>query len=213
MDKKPLVLVSICAVVLLVLGSLSTVVGYQSVKSTGISDSPLFSIRTRKATNQQQNILLPEYLGKGNGNLLQFPFRDNNTELLKNIFKSIKKMDDATFQRFLVLLRQCLKETTSLNKMQLLEINEVLTEIRKQADIRLLSPSQEPPTLIPPACFTIDRVECLKFLIQLAIIIVGIIILFIIFLPLNIIIVIIEIISKIFHCDYTTILYCGFTPS
>ena len=33
MDKKPLIVVSICAVVLLVLGSLSNVVGYQLVKS------------------------------------------------------------------------------------------------------------------------------------------------------------------------------------
>jgi hypothetical protein len=33
-DKKPLIGVSICAVVLLVLGSLSTVVGYQSVQSS-----------------------------------------------------------------------------------------------------------------------------------------------------------------------------------
>ena len=39
MDKKPLIVVSICAVVLLVLGSLSNVVGYQSVKSNGISES------------------------------------------------------------------------------------------------------------------------------------------------------------------------------
>jgi hypothetical protein len=34
MDKKPLIVVSICAVVLLVLGSLSNVVGYQSVQTS-----------------------------------------------------------------------------------------------------------------------------------------------------------------------------------
>jgi hypothetical protein len=42
MDKKPLIGVSICAVVLLVLGSLSNVVGYQSVKSTTVNESPLW---------------------------------------------------------------------------------------------------------------------------------------------------------------------------
>jgi len=42
MDKKPLIVVSICAVVLLALGSLSNVVGYQSVKAT-LSDSLLLS--------------------------------------------------------------------------------------------------------------------------------------------------------------------------
>ena len=72
MDKKPLIGVSICAVVLLVLGSLSNVVGYQSVKST-VNDSPLFQTRTQRATNQQQNIITSQYLGKGKGNLLHFP--------------------------------------------------------------------------------------------------------------------------------------------
>jgi len=37
MDKKPLIVVSLCAVVLLVLGSLSNVVGYQSVQSSNQS--------------------------------------------------------------------------------------------------------------------------------------------------------------------------------
>jgi hypothetical protein len=37
MDKKPLIVVSICAVVLLVLGSLSNVVGYQTVQSSNQS--------------------------------------------------------------------------------------------------------------------------------------------------------------------------------
>jgi hypothetical protein len=39
MDKKPLIGVSICAVVLLVLGSLSNVVGYQSKESKGMPES------------------------------------------------------------------------------------------------------------------------------------------------------------------------------
>jgi len=39
MNKKPLIGVSICAVVLLVMGSLSNVVGYQSVKSRGMPES------------------------------------------------------------------------------------------------------------------------------------------------------------------------------
>jgi hypothetical protein len=62
MDKKPLIVVSICAVVLLVLGSLSNVVGYQTVMSTSVNDSPLFQTRTQKATNQQQNSINPQYL-------------------------------------------------------------------------------------------------------------------------------------------------------
>jgi len=101
--KYPLIGVSILAVILLVLGSLSNVVGYQAVNSTAVNDSPLFKTRTQRATEQQQNILTAQYLGKGKGKLLYFPMRDNKTEVLKNFFDSIKKMDDATFQRFLIV--------------------------------------------------------------------------------------------------------------
>jgi hypothetical protein len=155
--KSPLIGVSICAVVLLVLGSLTNVVGYQSVKSTVISDSPLFRTRTQRATNQQQNILTSQYLGMGKGTILQFPTRDNRNELPKNIFESIKKMNDATFQRFLILIKQRLKETTSLNEKQLREINDELTDLRKQADLPILSSNliqlrnefnMTPPTLL-----------------------------------------------------------------
>jgi hypothetical protein len=67
MDKKPLIGVSICAVVLLVLGSLTNVVGYQPVKSTALSDSPLFRIRTQRTIHQQRNMITSQYLGEGKG--------------------------------------------------------------------------------------------------------------------------------------------------
>ncbi|MCJ7698445.1 MAG: hypothetical protein MUO73_08980 [Thermoplasmata archaeon] len=66
MNKYPLIGISIIAVVLLVLGSLTNVVGYQSVKSTVLSDSPLFSVRTKRAINQVGGDTLTfNYLGKG----------------------------------------------------------------------------------------------------------------------------------------------------
>ncbi len=106
MDKKPLIGVSILAVVLLVLGSLSNVVGYQSVKST-VNDSPLFQTRTQRATNQQQNSITSQYLGRGKHNLLQFPLRDNRTEQLRKAIDIISKMDEQTFTQFTQL---CIKE-------------------------------------------------------------------------------------------------------
>jgi hypothetical protein len=102
MDKKPLIGISICAVVLLVLGSLSNVVGYQSMKST-MSDSPLFNIRTLSATNQQQNILTSQYLGMGKVNDLNLfiPIRDNERILLQKALNRLYGMDDETFTKFL----------------------------------------------------------------------------------------------------------------
>jgi len=124
MNKYPLIGVSICAVVLLILGSLTNVVGYQSVKSTSMNDSPLFKTRTQKATNQQQNIITSQYLGMGKGTLLQFPTRDNQTDSLKRAIEYIKKMDDKTFNKFTDLyLYQLQKKgkTTDMNVEQMVQ--------------------------------------------------------------------------------------------
>jgi len=99
MDKKPLIGVSIIAVVLLVIASLSNVVGYQSVESTTVTNSPLFTTRTQKATNKESSVLTSEYLGKGI-HALPFPMRDNRTELIQKVIERIRTMDDSAFKRF-----------------------------------------------------------------------------------------------------------------
>jgi predicted RND superfamily exporter protein len=126
--------VSICAVVLLVLGSLTNVVGYQSVKSTVVNESPLFNIRTRKANNQQQNILTSQYLGKGERNLLRFPMRDNQTEILNKVIESIKKMDDKTFERFTKLCIQKIRQDNTFSDTDPHEIKQILHMLRTQSD-------------------------------------------------------------------------------
>jgi hypothetical protein len=94
-DKKPLIGISICAVVLLVLGSLSNVVGYQSVKSTAMNDSPLFNIRTTRAIKDENKTILPSnYLGEGQVNYLQFPIRDGSKELIKDTIDKLSKMTE-----------------------------------------------------------------------------------------------------------------------
>jgi hypothetical protein len=135
MKKYPLIGRSIIAVVLLVLGSLTNVVGYQSVKSTTLNESPLFKIRTQKATNQQQNILTSQYLGKGKGNLLYFPMRDNRTELLKRVIEYISKMDDKTFARFTALCIQKVKQDKTLNDTNPNEILQVLRQLKIKPEI------------------------------------------------------------------------------
>jgi hypothetical protein len=74
MDKRPLIGVSLCAVVLLVLGSLSNVVGYQSVKSSNqqiineeINQKDLlFQTIVDIANNKEiQQIILKSQINKG----------------------------------------------------------------------------------------------------------------------------------------------------
>jgi hypothetical protein len=129
-DKKPLIVVSLCAVVLLVLGSLSNVVGYQSVSSTTVDDSPLFTTRTQRATNQQQHILISQYIGLGKGNLLQFPIRDNRTEQLKKAVDIISKMDDNTFYEFTKLCIQNGRQDINLKNANSNEILRILYMLR-----------------------------------------------------------------------------------
>jgi hypothetical protein len=133
-EKKPLIVVSICAVVLLVLGSLSNVVGYQSIKTSGVNDSSLFSVRTQRATNQQQNTFTLQYLGKGIGNFLQFPMRDNRTESLKRAVEIISKMNDKTFEQFKELYIKNIKKSRNIDNSALNKILLGLNLLRTQSD-------------------------------------------------------------------------------
>jgi hypothetical protein len=98
MDKRRLIVVSLCNVILLVLGSLSNVVGYQSVKST-VNDSPLFKTRTQRVSNQEKYIVASQYLGKGR-DTIPFPSLDNKTSMIQKFLNQIKNMDDNTFRKF-----------------------------------------------------------------------------------------------------------------
>jgi hypothetical protein len=136
-DKKPLIVVSICAVVLLVLGSLSNVVGYQSVKST-VNDSPLFQTRTQRATNQQQNSITSKYLGMGKETLWQIPISDNKTEQLRKAIDIISKMDDKTFEQFIKSCIQKVRQDNTFSETNN-EIIQMLQLLRKQSKTIIFS--------------------------------------------------------------------------
>jgi hypothetical protein len=92
--------ISTVSVILLILTSLTDVVGYQSVQSSDVNFSPLFSVRTQRATNQRQNILTSHYLGKGRYNM-PFPLRDSRTAMIQRFIEQIRSMDNDTFNRFI----------------------------------------------------------------------------------------------------------------
>jgi len=138
MQKYPLIVVSLCAVVLLVLASLGNVVGYQSVKSTAVNDSPLFNMRTQRATNQQQVILTSQYIGMGRGNPLQFQLRDSRTEQLNKAIDIISKMDDKTFTRFTELCIRKIRQDNTFSETNN-EIILMLQLLRKQSKTIIFS--------------------------------------------------------------------------
>jgi hypothetical protein len=137
MNNHPIIRVSLCAVVLLVLGSLSNVVGYQSVKST-VNDSPLFNIRTQRATNQQTNSITSQYIGMGRGSPLQFQSRDSRIEQLNKVIDVISKMDDKTFTRFTELCIRKIRQDNTFSETNN-EIIQMLQLLRKQSKTIILS--------------------------------------------------------------------------
>jgi len=123
--------VSICAVFVLILGSLSNVVGYQSVKST-VNDSPLFKTRTQRATNQQTNSITSQYIGKGN--LWNIPLSNNRNEQLRRALVFISKMDDKTFARFTELIIQKAGQDDTLRDLNRYEIVQALHLLKTNPD-------------------------------------------------------------------------------
>jgi hypothetical protein len=128
MRKKAIIGGSIGAVVLLVLCSLVNVVGYESVKSTEANESPLFSVRTKRAINQEsKSSLTSDYLGK-DFNTLLFPLRDNRTALIQKFINKIRTMDDDTFNRF---IDYTVNQINHKKNLKVVNIKEFIKELRQ----------------------------------------------------------------------------------
>jgi hypothetical protein len=96
------ILGSIGTIVLLIFVSFTNVVGIQSTTSDSENNSPLFNIRTNKATNDENNrIIISNYLGKG-VNALSFSLQDNKTSLIRSFIRRVKTMDDESFNHIII---------------------------------------------------------------------------------------------------------------
>ena len=96
--KKKILIGSIIAVVILVLVSFTSVVGYNSVKSN-VKTSPLFKVRTNRAIGEESKDITCMFVGKGI--TLLFPKRDDKSVLTQKVVDRINRMDDKTFERFI----------------------------------------------------------------------------------------------------------------
>jgi hypothetical protein len=134
MNKKPLIVVSICPVVLLVLGSLSNVVGYQSVKSTPVNDSPLFQTRTQRATNQEQYIIASQYIGQGRDSI-PFPSGDNKTSIVQKFLTQIRNMNDNSFKKFVKYALRILTQQGTVKYSDTKDIENGFHQLRKNSEV------------------------------------------------------------------------------
>ena len=100
--EKRILLGSIIAVVILVLVSFTGVVGYQTTKSSTIARaSPLFSIRSSRAIDEESKDLTCDYVGKGKSTSIAFPKRNYTLSIIKKIIDIMRIEEDIQFNRLI----------------------------------------------------------------------------------------------------------------
>ena len=120
---------SIIAVVILLLVSFTGVVGYQTTKSSTIARaSPLFSIRTKRAIDEESKDLTCDYVGKGN--TMSFPARNSRTALYQKVMDRISRMDDNVFNKFIELVVYRIRQDETVKDFDTQEITIALQVFR-----------------------------------------------------------------------------------
>ncbi len=101
MNKKILI-GSIIAVVILVLVSFTGVVGYQTTKSSTITKtSPLFTVRSKRAIDEESKDIACDYIGRGEESVLSIPKRNDTKIKMEKVLDILTKMDDKIFNNFI----------------------------------------------------------------------------------------------------------------
>ena len=110
MNNKILIC-SIIAVAILVLVSFTGVVGYQTTKSSTIARaSPLFTVRSSRAIDEESRDLSCDYFGKGLDSNINIPMRDGRQLTIQRFTELVKSMDDDKFDKFTVQLVSLLEK-------------------------------------------------------------------------------------------------------
>lgn len=154
--KIKLFLGGLGAVTILLLVSFTSVVSVQSIISSSVNDSPLFSIRIQKAADQDsKTILTSNYLGRGERSL-PFPQLDDKTALIQEVIRKIQMMDEKEFNRF---QNRILSHFSHESKMKHIDIINLLEKLKVNHSDLISNKTQFP--LITSGyiytCFTMDN--------------------------------------------------------
>ena len=154
------------AVVLLVLASFTSVVGYNSVKSSEFVDSPLFGVRTKKAIDFEPQSIVSKNIGQEKIPNFEIPSREPEHILIQKIINVLKKMDKKSVEKLKqeILKHSQLQNTNlEINNEKIISVQDFFIHHKKDMEL-----STSACTL---ACsFTFDQsficlIESLLFLI------------------------------------------------
>ncbi|UCF11826.1 MAG: hypothetical protein JSW06_07195 [Thermoplasmatales archaeon] len=115
MNKK-ILLGSIIAVTILIGVSFTSVIGYDSVKSSSALNSPLFNVRTSRALDKESKDISTDYLGHGEETNIQLKGRIQRAEQVQKVVDIISKMDDRALIKYfgrIINQKQMTDEETS----------------------------------------------------------------------------------------------------
>ncbi|GAF78917.1 unnamed protein product [marine sediment metagenome] len=133
MNKKILI-GSIIAVAILVLVSFTGVVGYQTTQHSTIAKaSPLFTIRSSRAIDEESKDLTCEYVGKGSESGIFIPERDRKLSQIYKIIKKISQIDTKS-NRFINLLMNQVYQVKPISNENLHELMNKLSQIRNNPE-------------------------------------------------------------------------------
>lgn len=142
-DRK-IIIGSTITIVLIILASIIPVIGVQTLKIDSSEASPLFNIRTQRATDtESQQTFRSNYIGKDRNIDIPLTFQTRAT-VVHNIIKRINEMDDASFEKFLAHIT---KEIDYAKNVPL-EILKAIYIIREESDRSIPQENADLDTLI-----------------------------------------------------------------
>jgi len=151
-NMKKILLGSIVTVVILILVSFTSVVGYRSVESN-IRVSPLFNIRSSRAIDEESRRLTNEYVGKGEEINIPIPKHNPYGYLINRALNRLKEMDRDTVKRLLdnkaVIYRQ-------------FEENPIVINYLNKSYSNIDDMQTEYPTYGEPPCFLPTIIEAIE---------------------------------------------------
>jgi len=129
--KNKILLGSIAAVIVIVLASYTSVVGFQSTKLKHIRVSPVFDIRAKRAIEKESHTSFTcDYIGKESMHTLVIPSRNSNGQRAQKIIETIAKMNDHQIEELVNLILQYQQKDDGLNDINVSKITYVLHYIK-----------------------------------------------------------------------------------
>ncbi|MCK5261240.1 MAG: hypothetical protein KAJ44_03590, partial [Thermoplasmatales archaeon] len=106
-------------------------VGYQTTKSSTIARaSPLFTVRSKRAIDEESKGLTCDYVGKGQGSKIFLPSPDDKITLIRKFIDKIAIMDDKTFRWFLTSILSRINYNDRIKDENFIEVMLSLQYIR-----------------------------------------------------------------------------------